>query len=174
MLNIDKITYELRSHGVSDEKIKEVETAYQIANEIHKGQIRESGEPYIIHPLNVANNLLEMEVYDPDTISAALLHDTIEDAKIDFTKEDVAKLINPTVAELVDGVTKIRGMNHNKKEQNFVNTRKLVNGLTKDVRIIFIKLADRLHNMETLEFKRPEKQYDNAEETMNLFVPIYH
>ena len=174
MLTIDNITYELRAHGVSEEKIKEIETSYEIACDIHKNQFRESGEPYIIHPLNVANNLIKkMKIYDPDTISAALLHDTIEDAVEDFTKEDIAKLINPEVAELVDGVTKMRRMKFDTKDQqNNANTRKILNGLDKDVRIIIIKLADRLHNMKTLEYKKPEKQVSNAQETMELFVPI--
>ena len=173
MIKIEDIIQELRMHGVSEEKLKEIEKSYQLAAEIHKNQSRQSGEPYIIHPLHVAANLLKMEVYDPDTISAALLHDTIEDAEIEFTKEDVAELINPTVAELVDGVTKMRRMNFSTtNEQALANTRKIINGLTKDVRIIMIKLADRLHNMETLEFKEPKKQKENAIETMELFVPL--
>ena len=151
MVDIHSITFELRKHGVKEDKITEVETAYEIACDIHKNQFRESGEPYIIHPLHVANNLIKkMEIYDPDTISAALLHDTIEDAVDDFTKEDIARLINPTVAELVDGVTKMRRMNFDSKDdQALANTRKIINGLVKDIRIIFLKLADRLHNMET-------------------------
>jgi len=173
MITIESITQQLKQRDISEEKIQEIEKAYRLAFEIHKNQKRQSGEPYIIHPLNVANNLLKMEVYDPDTISAALLHDTIEDAEIPFTKEDVAELINPTVAELVDGVTKMRRMNFsNTNEQALANTRKIINGLTKDVRIIMIKLADRLHNMQTLEFKKPKKQKENAIETMELFVPL--
>ena len=114
-----------------------------------------------------------MEVYDPDTISAALLHDTIEDAEIDFRKEDIKELINESVAELVDGVTKMRAMNFSTKNDEIqANTRKIINGLTKDVRIILIKLADRLHNMQTLEYKVPEKQKENAVETIELFVPL--
>lgn len=173
MISIENIIYELRNHRVPPEKIVEVETAYQIACDIHKDQFRQSGEPYITHPLHVAMNLLNMEIYDPDTISAALLHDTIEDAKDNFTKEDIARLINPDVAELVDGVTKISRMNFStKNDQNLANTRKIINGLTKDVRIILIKLADRLHNMQTLDYKSPQKQYENALETMQLFVPL--
>ena len=173
MISIEQILEELKKHNISEEKIKEVENSYLLAKEIHKNQFRQSGEPYIIHPLHVANNLLEMEVYDPDTISAALLHDTIEDAEEDFTKEDVAELINPEVAELVDGVTKMRRMNFSTKTaQSLANTRKIINGLTKDVRIILIKLADRLHNMRTLQYKTPQKQKENAIETMQLFVPL--
>ena len=173
MVSIESIIGELRKQGVKKDKLIEVEQAYKIAKDIHKNQLRQSGEPYIIHPLNVAQNLLDMEVYDPDTISAALLHDTIEDAEEDFTKEDVANLINPTVAELVDGVTKMRRMNFfSRSEHDLANTRKIINGLTKDVRIILIKLADRLHNMRTLQFKTREKQIDNARETMQVFVPL--
>lgn len=173
MICIENILNELRKHGVEETKIEEVKRAYLLAADIHKNQYRQSGEPYIIHPLNVANNVLKMEVYDPDTISAALLHDTIEDAEIEFTKNDVAELINPTVAELVDGVTKMRRMSFSTKaDETMANTRKIINGINKDVRIIVIKLADRLHNMETLEFKKPEKQKENAIETMELFVPL--
>ena len=172
MISIERLESELREK-VPKNKLLEVKASYLIACDIHKDQFRESGEPYIIHPLNVANNLLNMGVYDSDTICAALLHDTIEDAKEDFTKEDIAQLINPTVAELVDGVTKISRMNFStKNDQNKANTRKIINGLTKDVRIILIKLADRLHNMETLQYKKPEKQFANAMETMELFVPL--
>ena len=173
MISIENILLRLKEHGVEEEKLEEVLKSYKIAEEIHKNQYRQSGEPYIIHPLNVANNLLDMEIYDSDTICAALLHDTIEDAEEDFTKEDIKELINEEVAELVDGVTKMRRMNFStKNDQTLANTRKIINGLTKDVRIILIKLADRLHNMETLEFKTPEKQLENAFETMQLFVPL--
>ena len=173
MITIDDILEELKKHQLLEDKEMEIRRAYYLAEDIHKNQYRQSGEPYIIHPLHVAYNLLKMEVYDPDTISAALLHDTIEDAEIEFTKEDVAHLINPTVAELVDGVTKMRRMNFSTtNEQVLANTRKIINGLTKDVRIIMIKLADRLHNMSTLEFKKPQKQKENAIETMELFVPL--
>ena len=176
MITIEDILNELIKHKIPYYKLQEVIKAYDLAAEIHKGQYRQSGEAYIVHPLTVAMNLLDMEIYDPDTISAALLHDTIEDAKGEFSKfskEDIATLINPTVAELVDGVTKISRMEFStKEEQNLANTRKIINGLTKDVRIILIKLADRLHNMRTLEFKSPKKQIENSEETLHLFVPL--
>ena len=173
MITIENILEILREKNIDEEKRKEVEKSYLLAEEIHRNQFRQSGEPYIIHPLHVAMNVLKMEVYDPNTISAALLHDTIEDAEISFTKEDIANEINPDVAELVDGVTKMRRMNFStNKEHDLANTRKIINGLTKDVRIIIIKLADRLHNMQTLEYKTPLKQKENAFETMELFVPL--
>lgn len=173
MITIENIIKTLKEQGVSDDKIEEVNKSFLLASEIHKDQYRQSGEPYITHPLNVAKNLLDMEVYDTNAICAALLHDTIEDAKDDFSKEDIKRIINADVAELVDGVTKMRRINFVTKEsQRLANTRKITNGLSKDVRIILIKLADRKHNMETLEFKRPEKQQENAIETMELFVPL--
>lgn len=173
-VSIETIVRILKKHGVSKQKIEEVYEAYDIAEKIHRNQPpRETGEEYIQHPLNVALNVLRMGVYDPDTISAALLHDTIEDAEFEYRKQDIATSINPTVAELVDGVTKMKAMEFsNKSEQIKANTRKIVNGLTKDVRIIIIKLADRLHNMNTMSKKRPEKQRENAEETLKIFAPL--
>ncbi len=152
------------------EEVDIVKKTYEFASELHKGQKRQSGDDYITHPLNVAYILAEMHA-DRDTICAGLLHDTLEDTKI--TKEEIGELINPTVAELVDGVTKLAKMNFSsKEEQNLANTRKIITGITEDVRIIIIKLADRLHNMRTLEFKKPFKQKENAIETMEIFVPL--
>ena len=151
--------------------ISDVLKAYQIAEDAHRGVVRESGEPYITHPLHVTMNLLDMEVFDKDTLCAALLHDVVEDTEV--TLEDISTSLNPTISELVDGVTKMRRMNFStKEEQELANSRKIINGLTKDVRIILIKLADRLHNMRTLEFKKPHKQRENAIETMEIFVPL--
>lgn len=170
---LEDILEKLRQNGVSERKIAEVKHAYEIAEEIHVNQIRQSGEPYILHPLHVAQNVIDMEIFDPNVISAAFLHDTIEDAEFDFTKEDIKRLINGDTAELVDGVTKMRAINFSSKEnQNLANVRKIINGLNKDYRIIYIKLADRLHNMRTLGFKKREKQIENAYETLNVFVPL--
>ena len=168
-IDIEDIINELQKHNKYGLEL--VMKAYNIAKESHEGVYRQSGEPYITHPLNVAKNLLDMQIWDPDMISAAFLHDTIEDT--DLTKEDIAREINPIVAELVDGVTKIRRMNFNtKKSQNQANTRKIINGLNEDYRIIQIKLADRLHNMRTLQYKIKEKQVENALETLEIFVPL--
>ena len=147
-----------------------INKALLIATDAHKNTYRESGEEYITHPINVANNLLDMEIYDTNTICAGLLHDVVEDTKI--TVNDVSKLINKDVSILVDGVTKIRNLDYNNLERSRYNTRKIINGLVKDVRIILIKLADRLHNMSTLEYKIYEKRIKNAKETLDLFVPL--
>ena len=174
MIDISYIMKRLRENKVAAKDIKKVLKAYKIAEEIHKGVYRESGEPYISHPLSVAKNLIdEMEVYDADTISAALLHDTIEDASFDFTKEDIAKEISEDCAVIVDGVTKMRRMNFSDRDsQNRANFRKILTSFNVDSRIIIVKLADRLHNMRTLQYKKPNKQQDNARETLNVYVPL--
>ena len=152
------------------EELEIIKKAYDYADYLHEGQKRQSGEPYITHPLNVAYILSEMHA-DRDTICAALLHDTLEDC--DITKEDIAELFNKDIANLVDGVTKISKMNFSSKaEQNLANTRKIITGITEDVRIIIIKLADRLHNMRTLGFKSEFKRKENSLETMEIFVPL--
>ena len=154
----------------SKEEITLVKKAYYHAENLHRGQVRQSGEAYITHPLNVAYILGEMHA-DCDTICAGLLHDTIEDTNI--TKEDIAHEFNQNIANLVDGVTKLAKMNFSsKQDQNYANTRKIITGVTEDVRIIIIKLADRLHNMRTLQFKSEFKQKENALETMEIFVPL--
>ena len=161
---------QLVDQNYSTQDLAQIITAYTMAEDLHKGQYRQSGEPYIIHPLNVAYSLAEMHA-DCDTVCAGLLHDTLEDTKM--TKEGIEKEFNKDVANLVDGVTKISGMNFSSKQQeNIANTRKIINGLTEDVRIIIIKLADRLHNMRTLQFKSEFKQKENALETLELFTPL--
>lgn len=153
-----------------EEDIELIKKAYEYANCLHGNQTRQSGEPYIIHPLNVAYILSDLNA-DRDTICAALLHDTLEDT--DTTKEELENLFNEDIANLVDGVTKISGMNFStKEEKNLANTRKILSSLISDVRIIIIKLADRLHNMRTLEFKSEFKQKENAIETLELFAPL--
>lgn len=152
------------------EEVEVIKKAYEYAKKLHDGQYRQSGEPYINHPLNVAYILADMHA-DRDTICAGLLHDVLEDTEI--TKENIAHDFNQNVANLVDGVTKLSKMNFSsKQDQNLANTRKIITGITEDVRIIIIKLADRLHNMRTLQFKSEFKQKENALETMEIFVPL--
>ena len=147
-----------------------IRKAYDYADYMHSGQLRQSGEAYITHPLNVAYIASIMSA-DIDTICAALLHDTLEDTSA--TKEEITRLFNSEIAKLVDGVTKISKMNFSSKsEQNLANIRKIVTGIMEDVRIIIIKLADRLHNMRTLEYKSVFKQQENSIETMEIFVPL--
>lgn len=167
-ISIEDLIGIVKDYNPEEEDI--VKKTYEFAKELHKGQKRQSGDDYITHPLNVAYILAEMHA-DRDTVCAGLLHDTLEDTHI--TKEEIGELFNPTIAELVDGVTKLAKMNFSsKEEQNLANTRKIITSITDDVRIIIIKLADRLHNMRTLEFKSPFKQKENALETMDIFVPL--
>ena len=167
-ITINDLLNHVKTYNPNEVEI--IKKAYDYANQLHEGQTRQSGEPYITHPLTVAYILSEMHA-DRDTICAALLHDTLEDTKA--TKEEIAELFNKDIANLVDGVTKISKMNFSSKaEQNLANTRKIITGLTEDVRIIVIKLADRLHNMRTISFKSEFKQKENAIETMEIFVPL--
>ena len=167
-VTLDKLLELIKKYN--PESVDIVRKAYEYADVLHQGQMRQSGEKYISHPLNVAYILAEMQA-DSDTICAGLLHDTLEDTNI--TKEDIAHDFNQDIANLVNGVTKLAKMNFSsKQEQNFANTRKIITSITDDVRIIIIKLADRLHNMRTLEFKSEFKQKENALETIEIFVPL--
>lgn len=168
MLTIEELLKHVKTYNKNG--VKTVKKAYEYADLMHEGQRRNSGEPYIIHPLNVAYILSEMHA-DTDTICAGLLHDTLEDTKA--TKEEIEDLFNSDVVNLVDGVTKISKMNFSsKEEQEMANTRKILTSIKNDIRIIIIKLADRLHNMRTLEFKSEFKQRENAAETMEIFAPF--
>ena len=152
------------------EEIDNVTKAYKFAEAMHDGQYRQSGEPYITHPLHVAYILAELHA-DGSTLCAGLLHDVLEDC--DCSKEEIANEFSPEVANLVDGVTKLNKLNFpSQSDQNLANTRKIITGLTSDVRILIVKLADRLHNMRTLQYKTEFKQKENAIETMDIFVPL--
>ena len=147
-----------------------IEKAYNYAKKFHEGQLRASGEPYIIHPLNVAYILSTMHA-DTDTLCAALLHDTIEDTK--STYEDIKNYFNETIAYLVDGVTKMTKMNLNDKDYiTASNIRKVIVSIQSDARIMIIKLVDRLHNMRTLEYKNKKRQQEIALETIEIYVPM--
>ena len=148
-----------------------IEKAYRIGKEAHRDQVRKSGEPYIIHPLWVGIILADLEM-DKETIVAGMLHDAVEDT--DMTLDDVAGEFGEEVALLVDGVTKLGQLNYSqdKLEVQAENLRKMFLAMAKDIRVIIIKLADRLHNMRTLEFMTPTKQQEKARETMDIYAPI--
>ena len=163
---IDKVkTY----HPSTD--ITQIEKAFNIANSAHQGQLRKSGEPYIIHPLCVALILADLEL-DKETIIGGLLHDVVEDTVM--TTDEIAQQFGSEVALIVDGVTKLGQLSYSKDkvEVQAENLRKMFLAMAKDIRVILIKLADRLHNMRTLKYMRPEKQKEKARETMDIYAPI--
>lgn len=166
----DKLIQTIRGYHPSA-NLSLIEKAYQLAYNAHKDQKRKSGEPYIIHPLCVCLILASLEL-DKETIVAGLLHDVVEDTII--TSEEVAKMFGDEVALLVDGVTKLTQLNYDadKIEIQAENLRKMFLAMAKDIRVILIKLADRLHNMRTLQYMRPEKQREKARETMDIYAPI--
>ena len=168
-VTIENIIKTAKAHNPKS-NIAMIEKAYEYAKLHHGDQCRKSGEPYIVHPLNVAYTIAKLEL-DDETICAALLHDLVEDT--DVKREDIVNLFGESVAEMVDGVTKLSRIQYTtKEEQQIEDYRKMFLAMAKDIRVVLIKLADRLHNMRTLKYLSRERQIFNAQETMDLFAPL--
>ena len=168
----EQLENKLKTYIKNEDEINEIKKAYEYASIKHFGQRRNSGDDYIIHPLNVAYILSEIHA-DSKTIEAALLHDTIEDC--DVTKEEIENLFGEEVAKLVESITKINRLNFSGDTEALIaNQRKILVGMTEDVRVIILKLADRLHNMRTLWALSEKRQKANAKETLDIFTPIAH
>src|SRR5512146_135999 len=148
-----------------------IKKAYVYSAKVHQGQIRKSGEPYLVHPLEVAGLLAEMRL-DEASIVTGLLHDTIEDTLA--TKDDITDLFGPEIADLVDGVTKLSQFSagNTQEEKQAENFRKMVVAMAKDIRVLLVKLADRTHNMRTLDAMKPESQERIARETLDIYAPL--
>ncbi|MBP3504091.1 MAG: bifunctional (p)ppGpp synthetase/guanosine-3',5'-bis(diphosphate) 3'-pyrophosphohydrolase [Bacilli bacterium] len=163
---------ELVSQYLNEENIKLITKAYDVAKSYHEGQYRKSGDPYIQHPLEVTYILATLKA-GPNTLCAGLLHDVLEDT--DMTKEEMAAEFNAEVAEIVDGVTKISKLKYRTKEKALAsNHEKLLIAMSKDIRVILVKLVDRLHNMRTIEFQPEDKRKRIAKETLDLYAPLAH
>ena len=161
----------IRGYNISAD-LTQIRAAYEYAREHHGEQMRRDGSPYITHPIHVAQIVAEMRL-DSESIIAALLHDCIEDT--DSTYEDIAKRFGVTVADVVDGVTKLTRVKYSTmEEEQMENLRKMLFAMSRDIRVILIKIADRLHNMRTMEYQTPAKQKKKAFETMEIYAPIAH
>ena len=150
-----------------------IRSAFEFADKAHEGQLRKDNSPFVTHPLAVAQIVAEELHLDSESIAAALLHDTIEDTAA--THEQIAKLFSPTIANLVEGVSKLTRVHYTSKaEEQMENLRKMLLAMSKDIRVILIKISDRLHNMRTMEYQTPEKQKQKSFETMEIYAPIAH
>ncbi len=169
--NLDTLLQAIRKYHSNDD-LQIVEKAYAYADEKHKEQVRKSGEPYIIHPVHVAHTIANFGL-DPQSVCAALLHDVVEDT--DTPLEEIEREFSEEIAMLVDGVTKLGKIpTSSKEEQQIENLRKMFFAMAKDIRVVVIKLADRLHNVQTLKYMKEEKQRYIARETLEVYAPLAH
>lgn len=167
----EKLIENIKSSGHQMD-LERIRAAYQLAKEAHEGQKRRDGSDYITHCVSAADICLQMGL-DEDSVIAALLHDVIEDTKVTYA--DISKQFGPVVADLVDGVTKLTRVQYtSQEEEQMENMRKMLLAMAKDIRVIFIKIADRMHNMRTMDYQTPEKQRSKSLETMEIYAPIAH
>ena len=168
----DKLEATIRTYNPSAD-FAQIRSAFEFAEKCHQGQKRKDGSDYITHPLAVAQIVAEELRLDSESIEAALLHDCIEDT--DATHEQLSKLFSPTIADLVEGVSKLTRIQYaTKEDEQMENLRKMLIAMSKDIRVILIKISDRLHNMRTMEYQSPEKQKQKSLETMEIYAPIAH
>ena len=171
MESIDALSKKLNDY-LNSKQVEQIYKAYEFANNAHSGQFRKSGDPYVSHPIAVANILSAFQM-DEDSLSAAMLHDVIEDCGV--PKRVLEKEFNKNVANLVDGVSKLDKLDiTSRTEEHAENFQKMVLAMSKDIRVIVVKLADRLHNMRTLQYVEREKQLRIARETLEIYAPIAH
>ncbi|MBW2703137.1 MAG: bifunctional (p)ppGpp synthetase/guanosine-3',5'-bis(diphosphate) 3'-pyrophosphohydrolase [Deltaproteobacteria bacterium] len=169
MVRLQDIIDEMRAHNPGVD-VDEVKKAYVYSAKVHQGQLRKSGEPYLVHPLSVAHVIARLNLDEPSVL-AALLHDTLEDTLA--TAEEIEELFGSTVRFLVEGVTKLSKINFSTKEERQAeNVRKMLVAMSQDLRVILVKLADRLHNMRTLEFVEPDLRQSVSQETLDIFAPL--
>ena len=169
--NVDELFVKIEAY-LAPEQVSFVRKAYELAFEAHKTQVRKSGEPYIIHPIGVVGILASLQM-DDKTLAAAFLHDVVEDT--DYTLDDIKERFGVVVANLVDGVTKLGKIEYiSKEDRQIENYRKMFLAMARDIRVVLIKLADRLHNMRTMKFMPVHKQQSISRETLEIYAPLAH
>ena len=172
LITYQDLMTQISSYLKQKKNIDMISKAYKLAEKMHKGQFRKSGDPYIQHPLEVAYLLASLHA-SPETVCAGLLHDVLEDTT--FSEEDMIREFGKDITSIVDGVTKISQLKYMTKEKVLAKThQKILLAMAKDIRVVLVKLLDRMHNMRTLEFQPPHKQVAISQETLDLYAPLAH